>query len=181
MAANQPLPSPLIFRAPNNIFQRRRRSSHAMITPNGRRQKNGENQSRVRDFKVVALTIFSIQSLYLGLSRDPWYLCPQTDFRPAAASDRSCLLKRSSGEKRTVRNERVLMIFHFFYLPFFQLNCYFWSDRVIRDISAHRRIFAPPPPPPARVNQSTAAMQKERWEMIGFWWFFMSFTHHSFN
>jgi hypothetical protein len=24
-------------------------------------------------------------------------------------------------------------------------------------------------------------MQKERWEMIGFWWFFMSFTHHSFN
>jgi hypothetical protein len=71
-------------------------------------------------------------------------------------------LKRSSGEKRTVRNERVLSIFHFFYLPFFQLNFYFWSDRVIRDISAHRRIFAPPPPPPARVNRSTAAMQKER-------------------
>jgi hypothetical protein len=63
---NQHNPSPLIFHAPNNIFLRRRRSSHAIITPNGRRQKNGENQSRVRDFTVVALTIFSIKSLYSG-------------------------------------------------------------------------------------------------------------------
>jgi hypothetical protein len=44
-----------------------------------------------------------------------------------------------------------LMIFHYFYSPFFQLNCYFRGDRVICDISAHRRIFTPPPQPPTRV------------------------------
>ena len=116
---NQHLPSPLIFRAPNNIFLRRRRSSHAIITPNGRRQKNGENQSPRRDFTVVALTIFSIKSLYSGPSRDPWYLCPQTDFCPAAFAAHSRLLRTSRDEKRTVRNDWFLMIFHFFYSPFF--------------------------------------------------------------
>jgi hypothetical protein len=53
------------------------------------------------------------------------------------------------------------MIFHYFYAPFFQLNCYFWGDRMIWDISAHRCIFAPPPPPPARVNLNKEATQKE--------------------
>ncbi len=119
---NQHLPSPLIFRAPNNIFLRRRRSSHAIITPNGRRQKNGENQSRVRDFTVVALTIFSIKSLYSGPSRDPLYLCPQTDFRPAAFAARSRLLRTSRDEKRMVRIHCDLTFLQFFYSPFFQLN-----------------------------------------------------------
>jgi len=43
---------------------------------------------------------------------------------------------------------------------FFQLNCYFWCERVNRDITSHRRIFDPPPPSPARVYLHRAAMQK---------------------
>ncbi len=64
-------------------------------------------------------------------------------------------------QKKPVRNICVLMIFQFFHSPFFQLNCYFLGRRAIRDISAHRRIFAPPPPPPARVYYNRAATHKE--------------------
>jgi hypothetical protein len=103
------------------------------------------------DFSLLLLTFVSIKLLFLGRSRDLGYLSSQTHFCPAAAAARSRLSKQSGGAKRTVRNDWVLMIFHLFYSPFFQLNCYFWGDRVIRDNSAHRRIFAPPPPPPARV------------------------------
>ena len=55
-------------------------------------------------------------------TRDPWYLSLQTEFRPAAAVARSRLLKRSSDAKRTVRNNWVLMIFQFFYSPFFPIK-----------------------------------------------------------
>ena len=135
----------------------------------------------LRNFTVVTLTIFSIKSLYLGPSRDPRYLRSQTYFCPAATVARSSLSKQSGDAKRTVRNCCVLTFVQFFYSPFFQLNCYFWGDRVIWDISAHRRIFAPPPPWPARVYWIKAAMQKERWETIGFWSFYSSFTNHFFH
>jgi hypothetical protein len=45
---------------------------------------------------------------------------------------------------------------------FFQLNCYFWVEPVISDISVHRLVFAPPLLPPDRVDYNSAAMQKER-------------------
>jgi hypothetical protein len=103
------------------------------------------------NFTVLLLTFFSIKLQFLGRSRDPQYLSSQTYFCPSAAAARSRLLKQSGGAKRKVRNDWVLTFLQFFYSPFFQLNCYFWGDRVIREISSHRRIFAPPPTPPARV------------------------------
>ena len=94
---------------------------------------------------VVTLTIFSIKLQSSGPSRGPWYLSSHTEFCPATTVARSSLLKRSSAAKRTVRNHCVLMIFQFFYSPFFQLNCNLWGQPAIRDISAHRPNFAPPP------------------------------------
>ena len=88
MAEKLPLPSPLIYHAPNHILLPRRRRSHAIITPYGRRQKNGENKLRLRDFTVLTLTMFSIKLLFPGPSRDRWYLNLETDFYPTAYSDR---------------------------------------------------------------------------------------------
>ena len=92
---------------------------------------------------VLLLTFFSIKLLFLGRTHDLWNLSPQTDFCPAAAAAaaRSRLHKQSSEAKRIVRNHCVLMILQFFHSPFFQLNCYFWGERMIFDISAHRLIF----------------------------------------
>jgi hypothetical protein len=45
-------------------------------------------------------------------------------------------------------------------LTFFQLNSYFRCHRAIRDISAHRRTFAPPLQPSARVYDNREATQK---------------------
>ena len=132
-------------------FLPRRRSLTTFIKAERRRKKNGEKPLRFDDFTVLLLTFFSIKLLFLGQTRDLWYLSSQTDFCPTAAAAWSCLLKQSGNTKRTVRNDYVLMIFQFFYSPFLQLNCYFWGERVICDISAHRLIFAPPPPPPDRV------------------------------
>ena len=160
MAEKLPLPSPLIYHGPNHILLPRRRRSHAIITPYGRRQKNGENKLRLRDFTVLTLTIFSIKLLFPGPSRDRWYLNLQTDFYPAAYSDRFCLLQSRRDENRTVRNDWVLDIFQFFCSPFFQLHCYFRGRRVICDIAVHSPIFAPPPPPPAHIYWNRAATQK---------------------
>ncbi len=93
MAEKLPLPSPLIYHAPNHILLPRRRRSHAIITPYGRRQKNGENKLRLRDFTVLTLTIFSIKLLFPGPSCDPGYLSSQKDFCPASAVTRFCLLQ----------------------------------------------------------------------------------------
>jgi hypothetical protein len=125
----------------------------AFIETKRRCKKNGEKRLCFDVCTVFLLTIFSIKLLFLGRSRDLRYLSPQTYFCPAATVARSCLLQQSGDAKRTVRNDWVLTFVQFFYSPFFQLNCYFWGDRVIRDISAYRRIFAPPPQWTARVNQ----------------------------
>jgi hypothetical protein len=95
--------------------------------------------------------LFSIKLLFSVRTRDPWYLCSQTEFRPPAASARLRLLTKNSDAKCMVRNHCNLTISQFIHSPFFQLNCYIWGNRAIRDISAHRRIFAPPPLPPASV------------------------------
>ncbi len=58
--------------------------------------------------------------------------------------------------------------FTFFYSPFFQFNCYFRGYRAIRDIAAHRRIFAPAPPPSTRVVYKIAATQKEGENLLCF-------------
>jgi hypothetical protein len=113
-------------------------------------------------FTVLLLTIFSIKLLLLGRSRDLRYLSSQTYFCPATTVVHLRLSKQSGDAKRTVRNDSVLTFLQFFYSPYFQLNRYFWGNRVIHDILAHRRIFAPPPPSPARVYRNKAAMQKER-------------------
>jgi hypothetical protein len=60
-----PLPSPLIYHAPNHIFLHRRRRSHAIITPYGRRKKNGENKLSLRDFTAS-------RSPYFQLNRCVW-------------------------------------------------------------------------------------------------------------
>ena len=122
----------------------------------------------LRNFTVVTLTIFSIKSMYLGSSRDPRYLSSQTYFCPAAIVARSCLVKQSGAAKRTVRKDWVLTFLQFFYSPFFQLNCYFWGDRVIRDLSAHRRIFAPPPPSTACVYKKKRRCKKNGDKRLGF-------------
>ena len=72
-----------------------------------------------RSSTVVTLTILSIKLQSSGPTRGPWYLSSQTEFHPAAAVAHLSLLKRSSDAKRKVRNNCVLMIFQFFYSPFF--------------------------------------------------------------
>ena len=181
MAEKLPLPSPLIYLAPSHILLPRRRRSHAIITPYGQRQKNGENKLRLRDFTVLTLTIFSIKLLFPGPSHDRWYLNLQTDFYPAAYSDRFCLLQSSRDENRNVRNDWVLDIFQFFCSPFFRVHCYFRGPRVICDIAVHSPIFAPPPPPPAHIYWNRAATQKKRWETIVFQRLFSSSTRLFFN
>jgi len=64
---------------------------------------------------------------------------------------------KKNGEKRLGFEAFTVLL-----LTIFSIDCYFWGDRVIRDISAHRHIFAPPPPSLARVYQNKAASQKER-------------------
>jgi hypothetical protein len=108
-----------MYHSPNHILPCRRRRLHAIITPNGQRKNNGENSSRLCDFTVLTLTIFSIKLLLPGPSCDGRYINSQTDFCPAAPADRSCLLQSSRDTKRTVRNNWVLIIFHFFRSPFF--------------------------------------------------------------
>ena len=122
-----------------------------LIITEQRHKKNGEKPLRFDHFSVLLLTFFSIKLLFSVPTRDPWYLSSQTKFRPAATVTCLRLLKQSSDAKRTVRNHCVLMILQFFYSPFFQLNCYFWYQCAIRDISAHRPNFAPSPPSLARV------------------------------
>ena len=150
-------PSPLIYHAPNHILLPHRRHSHAIITPYGRREKNGENKLRLRDYTVLTLTIFSIKLLFPGPSCDPGYLSSQKDFCPASAVTRFCLLQQSGYIKIMARIHFVLTILQFVYSPFFQLNSNFWGHRAIRDISAHSWIFAPPSPPPALVYYNRAA------------------------
>ena len=133
-----------------------------------------------RFFSIFTHHFFNKIAIF-GRSRDLRYLSSQAYFCPAATVDRSRLSKQSGVAKRTVRNDWVLTFLQFFYSPFFQLNCYFWGDCVIWDISAHRGIFAPPPPWLACVYQNKAAMQKERWETIGFRSLYSSFTNHFFN
>jgi hypothetical protein len=70
--------------------------------------------------------------------------------------------------KKMVRINCLFAILQLSRSPFFQLNSCIWGHRATRDISAHRRIFAPPPSWPARVDYNKAAMQKERRETIGF-------------
>ncbi len=59
-----------------------------------------------------------------------------------------------------VRIVPVLTILDFFLSPFFQLNRYLLGYRAIREITAHRQIFALPPPAPAHVYYNRAATQK---------------------
>ena len=70
MAYKLLLPCPLIYHAPNHSFLRSRRRSHAIITPQGRRQKKGENHLHIRNFTVVPLSIFSIKLLFPWPTRD---------------------------------------------------------------------------------------------------------------
>ena len=133
MAAKSPLSSPLIYHAPNNIFLHRRHRSHAIITSYGRRKKNGENPSRLRDVTVCLLTFFSIKLLtgrFLHRRRS----------RPLA------FIKRTWQRKKNGENQLFFDDHTFFHSPFFQLNCYFRGYRAFRDIIAHRRIFTTPPP-----------------------------------
>ena len=88
---------------------------------------------------------------------------------------------RNGDAKRTVRINCFFAILQLSRSPFFQLNRCIWSHRAIRDISAHRCIFAPPSLWRARVYWNKAAMQKERWKKIVFWRLYSSFTHHFFN
>jgi hypothetical protein len=81
-------------------------------------------------------------------------------FDPPPPSPARVYLHRAATQKRTVRNDKIFMILQFIHSPFFQLNCYFWFERVNRDIAAHRRIFDPPPPSPACVYLHRAATQK---------------------
>ncbi len=96
---------------------------------------------------------------------------PRESAKPATALQHCRLCKHSqiqSNAKRMVRNHCILTIFQFVYLPVFQLNCYFWREPVIGEISVHRLIFALPPLRPDRVYYKRAAMQKERRETIAF-------------
>ena len=102
-------------------------------------------------------------------------------FAPPPPAPAHVYYNRAAIQKRMVRIYCVLMILHFFYSPFFQLNCYFWGYRAIRDIAAHSWIFAPPPPPPAHVYYNRATTQKWWWEYILLWWFYSLFTHLFLN
>ena len=82
-------------------------------------------------------------------------------FAPPPPAPAHVYYNRAAIQKRMVRIYCVLMILHFFYSPFFQLNCYFWGYRAIRDIAAHSWIFAQPPPPSACVFYHKEAPQKE--------------------
>jgi hypothetical protein len=66
MAYKLPLPSPLIYHAPNHTFLLHHRRLRAIITMYGRRQKNRENPSSSHDFAVLTLTIFQFNRCILG-------------------------------------------------------------------------------------------------------------------
>ena len=80
-----------------------------------------------------------------------------------------------------VRIDRVLTILDFFNSPFFQLNRYFQGYRAIREISAHREIFAPPPPAPAHVYYNRAATQQRMVRIYCVLMILHFFTHLFFN
>ena len=152
-------------------------STHAIITPYMRHQKNGENQSPLGIFTVLMLTVFSMKLLFSVPTRHTWYSSPQTNFCPTASASHSLLLKSSRDTKRMVRNDWVLMIFQFFCSPFFQWNCYFQCQRATHDIAAHRPIFAMLHLPPTNYYKKAAVTQKEWWERSECWLFFSSSAH----
>ena len=76
---------------------------------------------------------------------------PTDGFLPHRHSRPLAFIKKSGDAKRMVRIFCVLTILQFVYSPSFQLIWYFRGYCAIRDIAAHRWIFAPPPPPSARV------------------------------
>jgi len=152
-----------------------------LIKTKWQRKKNGENRSSFDDFRFFSLTFFSIKSLFLGLSRDPWDHSPQTDFRPATTGARSRLLQQSGDTKKNGENLLCFDDFKFFYSPFFQINFYFWGYRAIRDITAHSWSFAQPPPPSAPVYYNKEATQNKWCETFLFWRFYIFFTHLFFN
>ena len=106
------------------------------------------------------LTIFSIESLRSGRTRDSSYLLSQSEFRPAITTARLHLLKPSSNSKITVRNNNIFSIFQFVCSPFFQLNCSVQDEPAIHCTSSHRPNFAPPPLQPPYVCSNQAVMQK---------------------
>ena len=92
--------------------------------------------------------LVSINFLFSGLSRVPWYRSRQMDFHPAAAIACSRLLKQGGHAKRMVRSHCVLMKWQFINSPFFQFNWYLLGQRAIGDITAHMLNFGLPRPLP---------------------------------
>jgi hypothetical protein len=86
---------------------------------------------------------------------------PTDGFLPRRRSRPLAFIKKSGDAKRMVRIFCVLTILQFIYSPSFQSIWYFRGYRAIRDIAAHRLIFAPPPPLSARAYYNRAMMQKE--------------------
>jgi hypothetical protein len=71
------------------------------------------------DFSFLLLTIFSIELLFFGRTRDLRYLSSQTYFYPAATAARSHLLKQSgdaknNGEKRLSFDDFPLLLLTIF-------------------------------------------------------------------
>jgi hypothetical protein len=139
---------PRWYIVPLTIFFYAAASAPMLITPNGRHQKNGENQSCVRDFTVVALTIFQLNYCFPG-EPTRQHLLPQTEFHPSCTSAHTTTLRSSGDSEKTVRNYRVFAILQLSRSPFFSIKLLIRGKRAIRDIAAHWPALAPPPAPPA--------------------------------
>jgi hypothetical protein len=118
MAYTLPLPSPLIYHAPNHTFLHCHRRLRAIITLYGRHQKNRENPSPHRDFAVLTLTIFQFNRCILGertimISLLTERCCPCRHRRSLALISKEQRHKKN-GEKRLIFED-----LQFFYLPFF--------------------------------------------------------------
>ncbi len=79
------------------------------------------------------------------------------------------------------KKDHLLMMLQFFYSPIFQLNYCFHFLNAICGFESHRQSFEPPLLPPACVQFSRVAAQKERWEIIMFWWCFSFFNSPVFQ
>jgi hypothetical protein len=134
-----PLPSPLIYHARNHIFIHRRRRSHAIITPYGRRKKT------VRINCLFAILQLS-RSPFFQLNRCVWVKRAIGDisshrpiFAPTLPPPARVYYKgaatQKEGEKRFSFDYFSVLL-----LTIFQLNCSRRPQPATWDISAHRRI-----------------------------------------
>ena len=144
-------------------------------------QQSGKAKRTVRKHQVLMMLQF-FYSPFFQLTCCFYFLCVfcgieahRPFFAPPLPPPTRVHFSRAAAQKERWENIKFWWCYSFF-SQFFQLTCCFYSLHAVCGIDAHRLAFAPSLPPPTCIHFSRAAAQKERWEIIKFWWCYSFFS-----